>query len=767
MAGSVGPPRVAVGDVQLDLEAGVARRKGTRLKLGAQPFQVLRILLSRPNEVVTRGELHTALWPEDVFVDFDHGLNKAINRLRIVLGDSAESPKYIETLPKVGYRWIGGAPVEWQPVAAEGAEPAAERSHRPWVLAAAALVLLAAAGLVWRPPRAAPRSTQPPGWVLITAIENRSGEPVLDGTLEYALERELSNSRFVKVVPRQRIQDGLRLMRRPLDTKLDAALGREVSLRDGDIQALLTGRVEKLGSSYVLSVQVVDPARDVVLAGFSEEDRADTELASAVRRLSSRVREALGETPQQVRESVARLERVTTPSLAALQLYSRANNLMVRSDGQWSGKESAALEDQAAALLKQALAAEPDFASAHLLLAWALVDLKRQRESVPHFRRALELAGTVSEREQLFIQGSYYHITDDWERASQAYESLLALYPDDFWTVNNLVWICVRQQNIRRASELMVRRAELRPRDFHSNFGAWQWLSNHKQRPRARTYYQRALALVNPEVEQEQPGAISELESAPFYEAWIHGDYKAAAAVAEKLRNTARLRSGELRQGTIGALCAEFFLLGQLREAEQWAEMISDPKERALLKVAFPEARGDLPAMRAALLEQVKLKANVGPNTVARLARVGLVQQARNTLPEIVNYQIPADHDFPLGEIALAEGHLAVAATKLSAAARGYREHHVQYEVLVRMALAKTLVRQGKTDEAIRTLTTALEAEDENYKRDARLQLARLYRMQNQPAEAERLEQQVLQSLAYADPDHPLLLELQRRANPR
>jgi DNA-binding winged helix-turn-helix (wHTH) protein/tetratricopeptide (TPR) repeat protein len=766
MAGSVGPSRIVVGDVQLDLEAGVARRNGTRLKLGAQPFQVLRILVSRPGEVVTREELHAALWPDDVFVDFDHGLNKAINRLRIVLGDSAEAPKYIETLPKVGYRWIGGIPIEWKPVVSGEAEPAAGRRRSPWLMAAA-LILVAALGLLWTRPSPAP---SPPahgrGWVLISQFENRSGQPVLDGTLEYALERELSNSRFVKVVPRQRIQDVLRLMRKPLDAQLDAALGREVSLRDGDIQAMLTGRVEKLGSSYVLSVQVVDPARGVTLASFGEEDPADTELASAVRRLSSRVREALGEAPQQVQESVARLEKVTTPSLEALQLYSRANSLMVRTDGQWSQKEDAAMQREATLLLQQSLAAEPDFASAHLLLAWSLVNLGRPKEAEPHFRRALELAGTVSERERLFIEGSYYHVADDWERARQAYESLLALYPDDFWTVNNLVHMYVRQQSIRRASELMVRRADLRPKDFRSNFVAWQWLSGHKERHRARIYYQRALALATPEIEREQPGAFFELEGVLFFEAWERADYRAAAAEAEKAKSKAKLRTGDLRQATIGALCEELRLLGQLHEGERWADLISDPGERAFAKVQFPEARGDVAAMRAALLEQVRLKAQIGPNTVARLARVGLLRQARNTVREIVNYEIPADHDFPLGEIALAEGRLPEAVARLSAAVQGYREHHSQYEVLASVALAKALQRQGKTAEAIRVLVAALESDFPHGGNDARLLLADLYRQQGRHADAEKLEQEVRQSLAYADPDHPLLLELQRRVNP-
>jgi hypothetical protein len=94
-------------------------------------------------------------------------------------------------------------------------------------------------------------------WVLVVGFENRTGEPLFDGRLQYALERELSNSRFVNVVPRERVEEVLRMMKRPADTSIDFALAREICLRDGDIRALLTGRAEKLGSTYVFSVRLI------------------------------------------------------------------------------------------------------------------------------------------------------------------------------------------------------------------------------------------------------------------------------------------------------------------------------------------------------------------------------------------------------------------------------------------------------------------------------------------------------------------------------
>jgi Tol biopolymer transport system component/DNA-binding winged helix-turn-helix (wHTH) protein len=108
MSGDGRPIRFGVFEV--DLHASELRKQGLKIKLRDQPFQILLLLLAHPGEVVSRDELQKQLWPADTFVDFDHGLNKAVNHLRDALGDSAESPRFIETLPKRGYRFI--APVD-------------------------------------------------------------------------------------------------------------------------------------------------------------------------------------------------------------------------------------------------------------------------------------------------------------------------------------------------------------------------------------------------------------------------------------------------------------------------------------------------------------------------------------------------------------------------------------------------------------------------------------------------------------------------------
>src|SRR6266446_2484364 len=122
VAEAVSSSRLAhFGNFEVDLQSGELRRAGQKLKLAGQPFQVLAILLERPGELVTREELQKRLWP-DTFVDVDHNLNTAINKIREVLGDSAENSRFVETLSRRGYRFIapvnGGVPIPKLPEAA-------------------------------------------------------------------------------------------------------------------------------------------------------------------------------------------------------------------------------------------------------------------------------------------------------------------------------------------------------------------------------------------------------------------------------------------------------------------------------------------------------------------------------------------------------------------------------------------------------------------------------------------------------------------------
>ncbi|MGH9788795.1 MAG: winged helix-turn-helix domain-containing protein, partial [Candidatus Acidiferrales bacterium] len=162
------------GPFEANLHSGQLRRNRLKLKLPVQSFQVLALLLEHPGELVSREELRKKLWPDGTFVDFEHGLNAAVNRLREALGDSAEQPSYIETLPRRGYQFIGR--VEYaEAVVPPGTLPRRRLGRTALFVASAAL--LAVAGLwvwQWRQTRAL---AAPIRSLAVLPLENLSGDP--------------------------------------------------------------------------------------------------------------------------------------------------------------------------------------------------------------------------------------------------------------------------------------------------------------------------------------------------------------------------------------------------------------------------------------------------------------------------------------------------------------------------------------------------------------------------------------------------------------
>jgi Tol biopolymer transport system component/DNA-binding winged helix-turn-helix (wHTH) protein len=136
---------IRFGDFEVDLRTGELRKGGAKQKFGGQPFEVLSILLERPGDVVTREELQKRLWP-DTFVDVDHNLNTAINKIREVLGDSAESPRFVETLPRRGYRFVGELDPPVQSVVAVEPDHGSHR-RQTWLKLAAGVLAVSVLAL--------------------------------------------------------------------------------------------------------------------------------------------------------------------------------------------------------------------------------------------------------------------------------------------------------------------------------------------------------------------------------------------------------------------------------------------------------------------------------------------------------------------------------------------------------------------------------------------------------------------------------------------
>jgi DNA-binding winged helix-turn-helix (wHTH) protein/tetratricopeptide (TPR) repeat protein len=756
---------------QVDLRTGELTKAGLRIRIQEQPFKILAALLEKPNEVVTRDELRQHIWPRESFGDFDHAIDLAVGKLRTALGDSAAAPRFVETLPRRGYRFI--APVSKVPFtelvhsdlapgssfSGAGPAPPHSRTALPWMLRSTlAVIALSLAGIAAfrsHPNTAALR----PGSVLVAHFENRTGEPALDGTLEYALRRELGNSELLKVVPSERVEDALRLMKKPGNTPLDWAMAREVCLRDGTVQELITGRVEKLGSVYLLSATIVVPTTGAILKSVSEEADSTTAISPAVRRLSNQVRSLAGESLSQINESNARLEQATTPSLRALQLYSQG---MVFVNEERFGP--------AAELLEEAIQADPDFASAHVYLAHCYANVGNGRKAGAHFKRAFELADTATDRERYFILGSYYDFVHQVKKAIQSYEVLVRLDPDHYWGQNNLEITYTEAGRYSDAVAERTKQAQLRPNDYLANLRAWEAIESWTNDPAAaRPYYEGALRLSTPEL-QETHSPSADLAFFKAYQFLREGNPGEALAEADHLAaQTAALRNSEYRQIWLVNLGDLYLQCGRIKSAENWYHQLSDEGLKHAELVGIAGARGDRQELRIQLRQQFASGAELGPGTAARLAHAGMLSVARQVVSRLEKQGSPDKWlAHARGELDLANGRTKQGIQELQNAVRLYRVEHDPHRFMAGIALAQALDQQGKTSSAIEILQSMAEPRSGgrgNLEFD--LHLAGLYRKVGREQEAEGLEAQVQNQLAYADADDVLLTKLPYHGNER
>jgi tetratricopeptide (TPR) repeat protein len=587
-------------------------------------------------------------------------------------------------------------------------------------------------------------------WVLVASFENRTGEPLFDGTVEYALEREIAESRYVNVVPRQRVVDALRLMRKPPDTRVDSALGREICVRDGGIRALLTGQIEKPGSNYLLSIGLVDPKSGAVVSSFAEEAAGRSRIPEVLRRSSHRLREILGEVPALIRQSEEKLASVTTPSLTALQLYSKADALMAQ--GQPGGAEE---------LLKRAVAEDPRFASAHIHLAWVVRnEWNPEQDWRPAAERAFELSAGTSERERLFIRGSYYQMTGQFKKAKASYEALVSLYPDHYWASFNLVATLWQLGQPAAAADYAARIADLNPRGFRANFVAASCLLSEGRYAASETYRLRAESLLSPETIGLNPGEVAALRLLPAYGLWLRGE------VSKALETLSRYATGkELLQSDVWEIANFYLLLGRLRDAEEWFRRVEGPivRETCLAMIAFD--RGDIKAM-GRYLQRV--------TDPYLLARAGLISEAERQMTAMENLGSPRTNELDIvrGEIALARGRREEGIALLRRGLRTQGDAAYRVSLMGSESLAGALEKDGKLGEAVEILERLAEAkgracviyggEHGALWMRTRLQLAGLYRRLGREQEARRIDDELRKLLAYADPDHQLVRELNR-----
>ena len=413
MALEARPPEIlCFGTFEVDLQSGELRKQGKRIRLQEQPFQVLTLLLQRPRGVVTREELQSQIWSADTFVDFDNGLNAAINKLREALGDSAENPRFIETLPRRGYRFLA-------PISSDGQkEPVIRPLGRKTALVVTVTPLLVAAavgGLLWRSSRA--RVLTEKDTIVLGDFANSTGDPVFDGTLREGLSVQLEQSPFLSLVSEEGIHQTLRMMEQPSNARLTPEVAQEVCERTNSAAAL-NGSIALIGTRYNLILKAVNCANGNLLASTETQADDKSHVLDALSKAASDMRTKLGESLSTVQKYNTPLEQATTPFLEALQAYS----LGFKADGE--GKESTAL-----AFYQRATQIDPNFALAYLGAAGA----GESAQAIENSRKAFALRDRVSERERLMIDEEYtFWATGDLMRAAQICELATRTYPRSF-----------------------------------------------------------------------------------------------------------------------------------------------------------------------------------------------------------------------------------------------------------------------------------------------------------------------------------------------
>src|SRR5215468_10874388 len=339
------------GTFEVDLRAGELRKQGVRIKLQEQPFHVLTLLLQKPGEVVSREELRNHNWSPDTFVDFDNSLNTAINKLREALGDSAENPRFIETLPRRGYRFLA-------PISNDGRrEPEIKAFGHKIVLPATFAVLLMAAaigGLYWRSSRA--RVLTEKDTIVLADFTNTTGDPVFDDTLKQGLRVQLEQSPFLNVLSDRKVSEELQMMGRQKDERLTVSIAFEVCQRAGS-KAILVGSISSLGKHYAIGMNALSCHTGDSLSSQQVEAESRERVLKKLGDAATKMRDKLGESLATIQKYDVPLEQATTTSLEALKAYTLGCNTV-----DTKGKEAAI------PFFRHATDLDPEFAMAHAKL---------------------------------------------------------------------------------------------------------------------------------------------------------------------------------------------------------------------------------------------------------------------------------------------------------------------------------------------------------------------------------------------------------------
>ncbi|MGC2163924.1 MAG: tetratricopeptide repeat protein [Silvibacterium sp.] len=443
-------PLLRFGPYEVDISMGELRRDGSRIHIQEKPLRVLAALAEHQGELVTRAELQKYLWNGEAFVDFENGLNTAVRKLRIALSDESEVPRYIETVPRRGYRFL--APVEIvngeadlkarpltsaaslpvMPIPETSAATARARSipipgppARRWVrflVLSAAIFAIVGAIAVWFTYGRPVYSFNSRDSVLVADFENQTGDPRFDQALETAFTVSMEQSRHANVFPRARLAPVLARMGEGPNERITPALGREICQRE-NIRGLITASITRTGEEYAISAELIDPQSGDTVRSYSERSYGESHILDALDVIAADIRRDLGESLYQIHKNNQPLPEVTTTSLDALKEYADGTSL-------WhAGKYR-----DAVTLLRAAIETDPKFAMAHAALGDAYYSyiFNNSQQGDQEYQKALALASRTTERERMNIQVNYADDRGHVQEADSLYQIFLKHYPDDW-----------------------------------------------------------------------------------------------------------------------------------------------------------------------------------------------------------------------------------------------------------------------------------------------------------------------------------------------
>ena len=425
------------GPFQLDVRERRLSRGAELIPLRLKVFDTLRVLVENAGRLVSKDELLTAVWP-DTTVE-ENNLNHNISVLRKALGEKATGQQYIETVPRVGYRFV--APVEvalpevpLPPVVADepvvpSAPPPQRQANRALFAAVTIVIALAA----WFLYTSRPRTTAPNAplgerdTILIADFTNTTGDEVFDGTLRQAVAVSLGQSPFLNVVSDTRVREMLRYQGRSPDERVTQDVAREMAQRQG-VTALLFGSIASLGSHYVITLEALNAASGEAIAREQAEAENRELILRRLNDATTRMREQLGESLVSIEKFSAPIEQATTTSLEAFKAYDLGRQ-----------KHFAGRYFEAIPLLKRAVELDPDFAVAYAALGISYVTAREYDLGAQSSQRAFELRDRVSEREKFYISLRYYmDVLSAGDRAIEVLELWKQTYPRDFLPRTNL-----------------------------------------------------------------------------------------------------------------------------------------------------------------------------------------------------------------------------------------------------------------------------------------------------------------------------------------